>query len=199
VNRNERRGLKVPSPRTHLLKDDQTLEPVIPAIDTVDDVKALLGNVPQFASLPIKQLKVLLEISHDILSEQSRSDQQIALDVGCNRETVHNARSNPRFAACLGILVIGIARGRSDLYLRWTEDSAKKGNSSSLKLLWQLTGLYVERRANLNVNVDQQLQQAPQTFGDAYTQFLIALGTAGYTAERITSDFNDLRAKGAFG
>jgi len=194
-----KQDMKVPNPRTHLEADGVFVQPVIPAIETTDDVSNLLRSVPQFASLPTNHIRILIEISSDILSEETRSDIELAEAVGCDRKTVYNARSNPRFASCLGILVIGIARGRSDSYLRWTEAAAKDGKVGALKLLWELTGLYVRTSRNYNLNIEAQVQQAPQTFEDAFDHFLIALGTAGYSAERITARYNELRARGAFG
>lgn len=191
-------GANVPN-YAKVMLDNETAQPVIPSIESVDDVEALCKNVPAFASLPINHLRILVEIATDLITEMSRSDLEIAEAVGCDPSTVYRARHNPHFATCLGVLVIGIARGRSDSYLRWTEAAAQDGKVGAIKLLWELTGLYVQTTRSLNMNVNANIQQAPQTFEDAFDQFLIALGTAGYSAERITTRYNELRARGAFG
>jgi len=182
------------SPNTYV--DGQAL---VPEIIDEDDMDALSNTFQQFAHLPPKRLAVLMQIGRDLVSETPRSDSEIARVLGINRETVYNCRNDPQWSVALGILVVGIARGRSDLYLQWTEQSARKGSVGSLKLLWELTGLYIQKHKNLNVNVDATpIYLKDQSFDNVIDEFIIALGGAGWSAQQIVSRYNELRSQGAW-
>lgn len=190
-------GATVPT-ASQVIPQEMVVEPIVPAIKGLPDVQELMHCIPQFASLRPKHLSVLMAIADDLMSDNTRSDSQMARDLGIERLLITRARQNVLFAQCLGVMVLGIARGRSDLYLVWTEQAARGGNSAMIRLLWELTGLYVPKSKHMNVNIDLTQEHVAKTWEDALDEMLISLGHAGWTADRIAARFNTLRSQGAF-
>ena len=182
------------------LTDDFTIAPVVPQIQTAEEVEAVTNSFAHLPKMSSKKIAVLIAIGTDLVSDTPRSDVKIAEDVGIDRVTVASYRSDPAFGMALSTLVVGIARGRSDLYLRWTEQSAKDGKVAAQKLLWEISGIYIQRKKSMNMNIDMTLDtgNVPKTYTDAVDDFLIALGEAGWNAQQIVERFNSLRASGAW-
>lgn len=169
-------------------------------IQNPEDAKDYLSSHVQFAQLSHKQLNLLVEIAADLTSDSHRSDTALARAAGVHRHSVRHWRSNPQFASALGVLVLGITRGRADVYLRWTEQAAKDGKVNALKLLWDLSGLYITRTRseNVNVNVTQPQPVRLDNVEQALEHVLISLGSKGVSLDRIISKWNELKTQGAF-
>jgi hypothetical protein len=180
--------------------DTNVVAPLIPELKTNDDVEAFSVNFTQFGRLSNKHLAILIAIGQDLVSETPRSDVQIAEKLGIDRKTVAYARNTPDFASAMGIMVTGIARGKSDLYLRWTEKAAQDGKVGALKLLWQIAGLLIERKKNMNLNMDMEFSasEQPKSYLDVVDEFIIALGEAGWSGQMIVDRYEELRASGAW-
>lgn len=176
------------------------VDPVIPEVKSNEDVDSLAASFSQLAALNTQKLTVLINFAKDLVSEKPRSDSQMARDLGMNRHTIGIYRSDPEFSSCLALLIVGIARGRTDLYLRWTEEAAKGGSVGALKLLWEISGIYVARSKSINVNMDMNFNASEPTtdYVEAVDEFLIALGEAGWSSAQVASRMNELRASGAW-
>ena len=191
---------KYPDKNPKHTDDFTVVSPVVPEINTPEDVENMSTAFAMYAGMNTKKLAVLMAIGQDLVSDSPRSDAQIAKDLGIQPHTVGRYRNDPQWSMALGTLVVGIARGRSDLYLQWTEKSAKEGKVSAQKLLWEISGIYIQRKKSMNMNIDMTLDtgNVPKTYTDAVDDFLIALGEAGWNAQQIVERFNALRASGAW-
>jgi len=190
------KAAKQPTPQPTAYLDGQAL---VPHIDTESDVGIFFDSFPQFANLSNMQMVVMKAIATDLVSDNVRSDTQLADDLGIDRGTLWNYRNNPLFRQALGILMVGCVLGKTDKYIKVIEQAAYKGSWQASKFLLELSGVYVQKYKNLNVNVDATPVYAEsQDFDSVVNDFIIALGSAGWSAQQILARYNELRSQGAW-
>jgi hypothetical protein len=142
---------------------------------------------------------VLKAIATDLVSDTARTDLQLAADLGVSDRTIYTYRNNPLFKQALGTLMVGCTLGKTDKYIKVIEQAAYKGSWAAAKFLLELSGVYVQKYKNLNVNVDATPVYAEtQDFDEVVNEFIIALGSAGWSAQQIVSRYEQLRSEGAW-
>ena len=182
------------TPNTYV--DGQAL---VPEIIDPDDTQEYLSNFVQFAGLSTKMMLVLKAIATDLVSDTSRSDVELADDLGISRNTIFAYRNNPLFRQAISIIMVGCVLGKTDKYIKVIEKAAYKGSWAAAKFLLELSGVYVQKYKNLNVNVDATPVYAEtQDFDEVVNEFIIALGNAGWSSQQIVSRYEQLRSEGAW-
>jgi len=153
------------------------------------------------ADLTSLQQKVVIALVRNTLSDDIRSDADIATECDTTRAYIWQLRQNPRFARALGLLVRDIVRGTQDKALTLLWKHAEK-DPSSVKLLLEIGGTYERTQRNLNINASISGGQG-QSMGidDSIDSILIRLGELGWNASRVaqlSERFSELKAEGAF-
>jgi len=154
------------------------LQPVITDLQT--DSESIVQNYAEYAQLTEGQKSVLLGLMDDFLSEDIRSDIDLAAGVGVHRNTVKNAKQNPRFNRVLIAVMPELVKSKLPKYLNQIELHGKK-SFEPLKFLLEYTGLYVKSQRNLNLNANLAVN-ADQSAGpgQAVQSFCQQFMTIGY-------------------
>lgn len=166
----------------------------VPQIDPITQLGDLesFPNLSLFSQLNTGQLCVLKEIVADVLSNNPRTDLEIAAEIGITDRSIRNYRSDPKWAQALGVLLVSVARGKADIYLRMIEKAAEK-DWRAAKFLFELTGLYIPKSQQLNVNVNASDYAQFDDVNDMIDEFLRKLHQLGWSPDRLLARYNAVR------
>jgi hypothetical protein len=167
------------------------------AVPQIDPIKSLgdldtLPNLSVFAPLSEGQINVLQELVKDSLSNNVRTTPEIAESAGVSERSVRLYRSDPVWSQALGVLMVGVARGKSDIYLRLIEKAAEK-DWRAAKFLFELSGIFVPKSQQLNVNVNASEYAHFENVEDMIDEFLRKLHQLGWSADRLVARYNAVR------
>ena len=165
------------------------------------EAEGIANSSPSFATLAVNQKSVLIAVMMDFLSEDIRSDTQIAADLGINRKTVYNCKVNPAFNTALSQVMPEMVKAKLPKYLANIEKAGIK-DWKAFQFLLEYAGLWTKTTRNLNVNANIGGGQG-QSMGinDSIDSILIRLGELGWNASRVaqlSERFSELKAEGAF-
>jgi hypothetical protein len=138
----------------------------------------------------------------DCFSEQPRTYDQLAEDLGIARRTISWNLANPTFNSALGLMMVAVQRGKTHKYLRQMETLGDKGDYRALKFMIEYGGTYVKKTSvtsrSMNINVNASNMPSPETFDEAFDSFLIMCGERGVSVEKITERYLQLRREHAW-
>lgn len=165
------------------------------------EVDTVAQSSADYQNLPFAQKTVLLAIMEDFISENIRSDVQIAADCGIDRKTVYNCKVNPLFNNALAFVMPELVKAKVPKYLAQIEKHGEK-DYKPLEFLLKYAGLYVPKSQNLNINANigsSRTQNKPLSV--VVDDVLIRLGELGWSEDRVSElvdRFRELRDEGAF-
>lgn len=174
---------------------------LMPTLNTEDEAGEFLQNISAIARLPANHKAYLMAIVHDTMSEKPRTMKEMAKDIGCSERTLCFAQANPTFNMALGLVMVGISRGRTHIYVEAMHKLAMKGQFQAVKFMLEYGGTYVKKQEVTSKNLNVMLQQedsTPESFNDAVDKFLTRMGERSWSAERIVTRFNQLATEGAW-
>lgn len=170
---------------------------LIPAIDAEN----IASSYTSYAMLRPTQKSVLIAVMMDFISENIRSDTQIALDLSISRKTVYNCKVNPAFTDALTQIMPALVKAKLPKYLSMIEKHGER-DWQPLRFLLEYAGLYVKTSQNLNINASIGGRMAQSmSISETVDSILIRLGELGWSDERVSglvARFRELRAEGAF-
>jgi len=174
----------------------------IPPVTSTEEALDMVTNYPQFARLSTHQRALLSAIVDDYLSQNPRTQGQMAEDMGISRSTITKNLCNPTFGMAVGIMMVAVTRSKTSVYLHELEKTALNSvghvKLRALELLLKYGGTYtnkvqVETR-NLNVNMSSESASGL----DSIDKFLITLGGKGWNKERLCARWDELKAQQAW-
>lgn len=174
--------------------------PALGQINTPDDLDTF-NHFGIFASLSVNQMVVLKSIVSNVLSEDKRTDVQIAEDCGLSKTTVCTFRNDPAFSLALAAAINGVLRGKFDIWVNEIEKIARKTNQwQAFKFLIEVAGLFIPRSQHLNVNVDANTAQNARftDMWDAFDTILTRMGELGATEADVVERWRSLKAQHAW-
>lgn len=188
------------APRKQLTTQDMTQ--FIPDIANDEEAQEFLSQIASIARLTTIQKAFLMTIVHDTMAEKPRTLDKVAKDLGCSKRNLYLIQANPVFNMALGMLMVGVTRGRTHMYVEGMHKLAMKGQYQALKFMLEYGGTYVKKAEilskNLNMVVQQDIDSTPESFSDAVDKFLTRMGSRGWTAERLVTRFRQLASEGAW-
>jgi hypothetical protein len=175
---------------------------ILPQIDT----EHIANNCATFPMLTANQKIVMLAIMDDFLSENIRTDRQIASDCGVHAKTVYNCKVNPSFNAALSQIMPELVKAKLPKYMSKIEKHGDK-DWKAYQFLLQFAGLWTPTQRNMNINasIGTPGQRQGRSFDQVWDDMLIRAGELGWSEDRIRDKadtmvdrYRELRAEGAF-
>lgn len=185
--------------------EPQTLEPevILPDTTKTDDTpldlavsENLRENSSVFGELSAIESRIVVALCRNIASDGRKSQRQIARDLGTTEGTIIACRSRSAFTRAMGVLMRETVRGNTDNIIQNIYEHMQKDWKAG-EFLLKYSGEYVPSQQNLNISAKMTVPQY-NSRESATDAVLIKLGELGWTAERISDRFNQLRAEGAF-
>lgn len=176
-----------------------------PDILPANDLETLASHSAEYVNLIDTQKMVLLAIMEDFISEDIRTDVDMASDLGIDRKTIYNCKRNPRFNRAMTQLMPEMVKAKLPKYLTMVEDHGVK-DWKAIEFLLKYAGLYTPTQQNLNVNANVGRQMDQQgSITESKDTLLTRMGELGWSVERvqefaasIPARFEELRSEGAF-
>jgi len=97
-----------------------------PDILPANDLETLASHSAEYVNLIDTQKMVLLAIMEDFISEDIRTDVDMASDLGIDRKTIYNCKRNPRFNRAMTQLMPEMVKAKLPKYLTMVEDHGVK-------------------------------------------------------------------------
>ena len=189
---------------THATKPlvDTDLTRFIPEIRDDEDAQDFLHQITPIARLTAIQKAFLIAIISDTMAEKPRTLDELATEMRCSKRNLCFIQANPNFNMALGMMMVGVTRGRTHMYVEQMHKLAMKGQFQAIKFMLEYGGTYVKKAEilskNLNMVVQQDIDSTPESFSDAVDKFLTRMGSRGWTAERLVTRFRQLASEGAW-
>jgi len=137
-----------------------------------------------FVTLPTVRKKVLLAYLQDFVTEDIRTDSQIAEDLGIDRKSVYNALHDPRFADAIGEIMPELARIKlPKVLVNAVKLSAK--SPRVIEFLARFTGAYVPKSQSLQTNIHLRRASVAVSPDQAIDSFILKLFSLGWSPDRI--------------
>lgn len=174
--------------------DDMAVDnlPAIPDDDTA--LKSLIAT----CQLTTRQGKVLVALTENLVTDDVLLDTEIAEKCDVTPQYVSLLRRNPRFARAMTAIIKTFIAANVDVPVQNLYKLAKKDVKAN-EILLRISELYQPTNRNLNINASVRAQDAISNDpAQVIDGFLIRLGTNGWSAERLTQRFNELKDEGAF-
>jgi hypothetical protein len=145
---------------------------IMSSIAEMDVDPELVQYSAYFAALTATQRTILTALTLNILSENTLTDRDLAIEIGVGRNTIMNARKNPKFATALAAMMRSIVAGKADVIINNLFRIAKNETKAN-EVLSRIAEFYTPTSRNLNVNaqINTQLDapQSPQQAIEAVT------------------------------
>lgn len=174
---------------------------LLPTISSNEEAEDYLQNISTFVRLTALQKAYLLVIIRDTVAEKPRTQVEVAKELGCHVRNIAFMHANPAFNTCLGLLMVGITRGETHIYVAQMRKLALNNDFRAIKFMLEYGGTYVKKAQlttqNLNVTMQQE-DTTTESFVEAVDKFLTRMGGRGWTAERIVTRFQQLASEGAW-
>ena len=169
------------------------LQPAIiePAEDIID--QQFSTDIARLTTIQRLVLKALLD---NLVSNERKTELEIAAELGIDRTTIYVCRKNPVFAHALAVLTREIIRGETDIIVSGIKGHAQK-DWKAAEFLLKYTGEYIPAQQSLNIHANVTQEQYSTT-GEAIDGFLIHLGALGWSPDRVAERMKELKAEGAF-
>lgn len=163
-------------------------------------------NYSQFARLTSQQKVLLKAMVVDYASNNIRPETQLANDLGINRRTIYQSKASPAFSQALGMMMVAITGGEADIHLQnlrkmeLDADIPPSIRYQISKFLLEYGGSYTRKSQVETRNLSISMRQAPETgdFSDSIDRFLIAMGTKGWSKERLNARWDELKTQQAW-
>lgn len=153
------------------------------------DEPDLIEFCAKAASLTDIQTKILVAIADNFMSEDNKTDRQIARDLGIHYQTIAKCRKNPRFARVLTAIVMQLTTSKVDKYIKGIEKHAEK-SFKAYELLLRYTGLYIPTEQRLGVTAQGDMIAEPDSdLEDLIDEFFRRLHDLGWNAQRVVDRF----------
>lgn len=178
-----------------------TKKNLLPIISNNEEADEFLQNLSSFVRLTPLMKSYLMMIISDTTSEKQRSQPEMAKELGCSVRNIGFMHANPAFATCLGLLMVGISRGETHLYVAQMRKLALNNDFRAIKFMLEYGGTYIKKAEIMTTNLNMMMQHEEiptESFMEAVDKFLIRMGSRGWTAERIVTRFQQLAAEGAW-
>ena len=173
----------------------------LPTINNATEAEDFLQQLSAFTRLSAIQKAFMMAIINDTMAEKPRSLEEIAKQLGCTPRNLCYVQANPNFNMALGLMMVGISRGRTYIYVSQMHKLALNNDFRAIKFMLEYGGTYVKKAQlttqNLNVTMQQE-DTTTESFMDAVDKFLTRMGSRGWTAERIVTRFQRLATEGAW-
>lgn len=176
-------------PESHKTPPDQIRYNGQNLLPEVYDEPDLIDFCAKAASLTVKQTKVLIAICDNFMSEENKTDKQIASDLDISYVTVARCRKNPRFTRVLTAIIMHLTTGKVDKYIKGIEKHAEK-SFKAYELLLRYTGLYIPTEQRLGVSSQvEMITEVDNDLEDMIDEFFRRLHDLGWNAQRVVDRF----------
>jgi len=157
----------------------------------IQDLDELTAYYPDLANLTPIRRSILFALLENTVSEDRKTETEIALDLGINRRTILDARKNPVFIELLGRLSIEMVRANVDKPIQ-NLFSLGKTNVKANEILARIAEVYrpTQRILSQSMNINARTQYTDTD--DMISAFLAELKAQGYTKERISALYDAL-------
>lgn len=157
---------------------EPTQLPTPDIMSTLDDIDAM-QSYAAIANLTAKQTKILIALAQNAMSENIRTDSDIAEECGCIRQYIYLCRQNPKFQVALATVIKEQIKGNHDKIIQNIYQAGQK-DWKAHEFLLKYDGSYTpsSRIQSQNVNINAQLEapQSPQQAIYAMTERFVRLG-----------------------
>jgi len=182
------------------------LVPLQPDNVEQEDIEPFPSHIyPTIAKLTSNQRNILMALAENMVSEDIKTDGEIAVELGLNRRTIYEARQKPEFSVALTALCRDLVRGTADIALQNLMRLAQ--NDTKATEIWlRIAEIYqpTQRNVNLNASVARTLD-TQGSISESKDELLTRMGELAWSTERVEefaktlpARFNELRAEGAF-
>ena len=159
--------------------------PVDQSDDTMSEVVDHVANSFQsYLSLTASQKRVLCAVLDEFMSEDFRSDREIAADLGISARTVYNCKRNPRFLMAIREIMPEMATVKLPEVVANAVKLSKK-SVAAIEFVSRFSGAYVPKSQQLNVQARLDTRSANMSPDEVIDQFLGRLLGLGWSPDRI--------------
>ena len=166
---------------------------------------AMFDEFPQYAAdlskLTTKQRLILTELTINLISEDKKTDIEIADSLDIDRNTVYLARQNTHFARCLAYMTIDITKGLVDKavgnLLKMTD------NVKAQEILLRIAEVYnpTQRLLTLSGKLPTDMMENITSPQQITSQICSQFASLGYSKERlideISTKWDELKENGS--
>ena len=155
----------------------------------VYDEPDLIDFCAKAASLTVIQTKVLIALSDNFMSDENKTDRQIAIELGIHYNTVAKCRKNPRFTRVLAAIIMQLTISNVDKYIKGIEKHGEK-SFKAYELLLRYTGLYIPTEQRLGVSAQSSIMtETDVDLEEMIDEFFRRLHDLGWNAQRVVDRF----------
>ena len=182
-------------PRNLPVQSTKELEPIPTEIieDYAQSEYSEIANYStHFAMLTPTQRRVLIAFLDDFVSEDMRTDTEMADDLGVDRKTIYNCKTNPRFGLALQQIMPELVKTKLPKYLSTIEDHGQK-DWKALQFLMEYAGLWAKTTRNLNLTAQIGAEQGQSGSPGAVMERQVEIFRGiGYTLDRYIEEFTEV-------
>lgn len=161
--------------------------------DTQAMVENVAKNYQSYMLLAVGQKAVFHAIMDDFVSNDFRSDPQIAADCGISRKTVYNAKRNGKVLQAIRDIMPDIASIKLPEVIANAIELSKKTYKAG-EFVARFTGAYVPKSQQLNINANLRSRAQNVSPEEAIDGFLSKLLSLGWSPDRIYDRAKELQA-----
>lgn len=144
-----------------------------------NDDPEYLHSLSAMANLTSRQTQILIALAQNTMSENIRTDSQIAAELGTARQYIYDCRQNRKFQVALSAVIRDQITGHHDKIIQNIYQAGQK-DWKAHEFLLKYDGSYTpsSRIQSQNVNINAQLDapQSPQQAIYAMTERFVRLG-----------------------
>jgi len=158
--------------------------------DMPDIIQQLSAILPDLTN---HQKSILIEKAKDFLSNNIRTDTQIARDLGIHPDTIYLAKANPVFGRAMSILMRSVVQATADEPIRNLQKLAQKSTKAN-EILLRIAEVYQPSITTKNLNVNVDATGAYSNTTDLVERMIVTLKSQGWTWERLYDVWNSIPA-----
>ena len=149
------------------------------------------------ASLTVNQRRVLIALCENVVAEDTKTDGEIAEDLGLHYQTISQCRRNPKFGRVLAAITIDLVRGLTDKAILNLSNLALKDTKAN-EILLRIAEVYVPASKQLNVHANVSRETLSGSGEANIEDVLIEWGAKGLSIKWIAEKWAQLKSEGAF-
>ena len=157
----------------------------------------LVPIYPELLNLSDSRRRTLIAVVRNVLSDDKKTETQLAAELHIDRHTLYLHRRNREFGLALTVILGDIVRGTSDRAVKCLFGLAER-DTAAVKVWLNMAELWIDKRQQLNLNARANPRASKASFTDTIDDTLTLIGSAGWNEERLMKRWRVLKAEGAF-
>ena len=152
---------------------------------------------PELLNLSDSMIRTLIAVVRNVLSDDSKTETQLAAELRIDRHTLYLHRRKREFGLALTAILGDIIKGTSDRAIKALFKRAEH-DTAAIKVWLNMAELWIDRRQQLGLNAGADHRIPKISFTETVDDVLTLIGSAGWSEERLMQRFRELKEEGAF-